>query len=54
MTDAIIAPGEDLDELVRQLQACTPLHQLSNMEARAVFELLLMRGYRIVRVKSDD
>ena len=46
--DAITAPGEDLDGLVRQLQACTPLHQLSNMEARTVFELLLARGWRIV------
>ena len=52
MTDAITAPGEDLDELVRQLQACTPLHQLSNMEARTVFELLLQRGWRVVRVKD--
>jgi hypothetical protein len=52
--DAITAPGEDLDGLVRQLQACTPLHQLSNMEARTVFELLLARGWRIVKVKTDD
>jgi hypothetical protein len=50
--DAITAPGEDLDELVRQLQACTPLYQLSNMEARTVFELLLQRGWRVVRI--DD
>ena len=52
--DAITAPGEDLDGLVRQLQACTPLHQLSNMEARTVFELLLARGWRIMKVKTDD
>jgi hypothetical protein len=50
--DAITAPGEDLVELVRQLQACTPLRQLSNMEARTVFELLLQRGWRVVRI--DD
>jgi hypothetical protein len=54
MTDAITRPGEDLDALVRQLQACTPLHQLTNMEARTVFELLLQRGWRITKVKSDE
>jgi hypothetical protein len=42
--DAIAYPGHELDELIRMLQACTPLHQLSAMEARAVFELLLHRG----------
>jgi hypothetical protein len=54
MSDAIAAPGDDLDELVRQLQACTPLHQLSSMEARTVFELLLQRGWRVVRVKDAN
>ena len=54
MPDTITGPGEELDELVRQLQACTPLHQLSSMEARTVFELLLQRGWRVVRVKADD
>ena len=52
--DAISFPGPELDELVRTLMACTPLHQLSNMEARTVFELLLARGWRIVKVKTDD
>lgn len=40
--------GVELDELVRLLQAHTPLHQLSNMEARTVFEFMAQRGYRIV------
>lgn len=38
---------DELGELVRMLQAHTPLVQLSNMEARAVFELMQQRGYRI-------
>ncbi|MFY9952095.1 hypothetical protein [Bradyrhizobium sp.] len=38
---------EELHALVRMLQADSPLHQLSNMEARTVFELLLQRGYKI-------
>ena len=37
----------DLHALVRMLQADSPLHQLSNMEARTVFELMLQRGYTI-------
>ena len=49
MPDAISYAGPELDELVRTLMACTPLHQLSSMEARTVFELLLQRGYRIVK-----
>jgi hypothetical protein len=53
MTEAIAYPGHELDELVRMLQACTPLHQLSAMEARVVFELLLQRGWRIVKVRAD-
>ena len=47
-------PGPELDELVRMLQACTPLHQISSMESRVIFELLLARGWRIVRVKPDE
>jgi hypothetical protein len=31
------------------LQAHTPLHQLSNMEARTVFEFMQQRGYRITK-----
>lgn len=38
---------DGLGELVRMLQAHTPLVQLSNMEARAVFELMQQRGYKI-------
>lgn len=38
---------EGLGDLVRMLQAHTPLVQLSNMEARAVFELMQQRGYKI-------
>jgi hypothetical protein len=38
---------DGLGELVRMLQAHTPLAQLSNMEARTVFELMQQRGYRI-------
>jgi hypothetical protein len=38
----------DLQAMVRMLQACTPLHQLSSMEARTVFELLLQRNYKII------
>ena len=54
MPDAISYAGPELDELVRTLMACTPLHQLSSMETRTVFELLLHRGWRIVRVKPDE
>lgn len=38
---------DELGALVRMLQELSPLVQLSNMEARAVFELLQQRGYRI-------
>lgn len=38
---------EQLGELVRMLQATSPLVQLSNMEARTVFELMQQRGYKI-------
>ena len=37
----------ELHALVRLLQEKTPLHQLSNMEARTVFEFLIQRGYQI-------
>ena len=52
--DTITYPGPELEELVRMLQAHTPLYQLSNMDCRAIFELLLQRGWRIVRVKADE
>ncbi|SHM41140.1 hypothetical protein [Bradyrhizobium lablabi] len=40
----------DLGELVRLLQAHTPLERLSNMEARTVFEFMAQRGYQIAKV----
>lgn len=46
----IIGPGQELDELVRMLQEKTPLHQISNMEARTVFELMIQRGFKIAKV----
>jgi hypothetical protein len=39
---------QELGELVRLLQALSPLERLSNMEARTVFELMQQRGYKIV------
>jgi phage antirepressor YoqD-like protein len=44
--------ADDLGELVRLMQAHTPLCQLSNMEARTVFEFLQQRGYLISK-KGD-
>lgn len=41
MTDA------ELHALVRLLQEKTPLHLLSNMEARTVFEWMLQQNYKI-------
>jgi hypothetical protein len=43
----------ELGDLVRMLQAQSPLCRLSNMEARTVFELLLQRGYKI-EVPAND
>jgi hypothetical protein len=45
---------EGLGELVRMLQAHTPLVELSNKEARAVFELMQQRGYRSRRRPTDE
>lgn len=54
LTDAITAqPVDDLSGLVRTLQERTPLGQLSNMEARTVFEFMEQRGYRITKVRTD-
>jgi hypothetical protein len=39
---------DQLGAMVRMLQDKSPLAQLSNMEARTVFELLQQRGYRII------
>jgi hypothetical protein len=47
---AVMASGDvDTDELVRMLQAHTPLEQLSNMQARTVFEFMEQRGYQVTR-----
>jgi hypothetical protein len=35
------------DAIVRMLQAQSPLGELSSMQARVVFELLLQRGFKI-------
>lgn len=43
----------DIAELVRLLQAHTPLEQLSSMEARTVFEFMAQRGYQITKVPSN-
>ena len=37
-----------------ELQSQSPLCQLSNMEARTVFELMLQRGCRLVAPKSAE
>jgi hypothetical protein len=50
----IIGPGPELDELVRMLQAHSPLERLSNMEARTVFELMIMRGFKIAKVTASE
>ena len=41
--------ANEIAALVRMLQEHTPLHQLSNMEARTVFEFLQQRGYVITK-----
>lgn len=43
----------ELHTLVRMLQEKTPLHQISNMEARTVFEFMLQQGYTIQSPKKD-
>lgn len=43
----------ELGELVRMLQAKSPLERLSNMEARTVFELMQQRGYKITGPAND-
>jgi hypothetical protein len=44
----------ELGELFRLLQAKSPLGELSNMQARVVFELAQQRGYRIIPPTKDD
>lgn len=43
----------DLGELVRLLQAHTPMERLSNMEARTVLEFMQHRGFKIVKATND-
>lgn len=43
----------DLSALVLMLQAASPLAQLSNMEARTVFELMQQRGYIITKATAQ-
>ncbi len=40
--------ADEQHTLVRLLQEKTPLHQLSNMEARTVFEWMLQQNYKII------
>jgi hypothetical protein len=44
---------DETNELVRLLQAHTPLHQLSSMEARTVFQFMKQRGYSIERRDAE-
>jgi len=46
----------ELQTLVRELQAKTPLGQISNMQARVVFEYAIQLGYQITppRVRFLD
>jgi hypothetical protein len=44
----------ELHALVRELQASSPLGQLSSMEARTVFELLQQRGYGITKPPTPN
>ncbi len=41
----------ELHAMVRMLQTCTPLGELSSMAARTIFELLIQRGYQIIPPK---
>lgn len=43
----------DIGELVRLLQAHTPMERLSNMEARTVLEFMQQRGFKIVKAPND-
>jgi hypothetical protein len=47
---------DEMHALVRLLQEKTPLHQISNMEARTVFEFMLQRCYKITppQPKQED
>jgi hypothetical protein len=44
---------EDLHALVRLLHEKTPLHQISNMEARTVFEFMEQRGFTITKTETS-
>ncbi|WLB18932.1 hypothetical protein [Bradyrhizobium japonicum] len=39
---------ERLGELARLLQQSTPMHLLSDMQVRTVFEFLQQRGWRLI------
>ena len=52
--DAITALARISTGLSGNCRPARPCTQLSNMEARTVFELLLARGWRIMKVKTDD
>jgi hypothetical protein len=45
---------DELHAMVRMLQTCTPLGELSNMSARVVFELLLQRGWTITKPPTGE
>ena len=45
--------ADDIAELVRLLQAHTPLDRLTNMEARTVFEFMAQRGFQITKVPTN-
>jgi hypothetical protein len=45
---------QELNQLVLELQKSSPLSQISNMEARTVFELLQQRGWKIVPPEASN
>jgi len=44
---------DDIAALAMTLAACTPMERLTNMEVRAVLELLKQRGY-LVKPQQND
>jgi hypothetical protein len=44
----------ELHALVRMLQEQTPLRQISNMEARTVFEFMLHRGFIVTAPATES
>ena len=47
-----ITPG-DIAALPMTLAACTPMERLTNMEVRAVLELLKQRGYLVKPIEEQ-